>query len=127
MSKSKQKGTLAETAVAQYLKQFWSNVERRALAGVNDKGDISGVYDFVIEVKNQKSYKLPEWMIETEQERVNAGVPYGLLLVKPNKVGVTNVNKWWGIMPFEQIVGLLIELEKLRASQSVKDTNMRNM
>jgi hypothetical protein len=56
MSKSKQKGTLAETAVAQYLKQFWSNVERRALAGINDKGDISGVHDFVIEIKNQKSY-----------------------------------------------------------------------
>jgi len=127
MSKSKQKGTLAETAVAQYLKQFWSNVERRALAGINDKGDISGVHDFVIEIKNQKSYKLPEWMIETEQERVNAGVPYGLLLVKPNKVGVINVNKWWGIMPLEQIVGLLIELEKLRASQSAKDTNMRNV
>ena len=127
MSKSKQKGTFAETAVAQYLKQFWANVERRALAGINDKGDISGVKDFVIEIKNQKSYKLPEWMTETEQERLNAGVPYGLLLVKPNKVGVINVNKWWGIMPLEQIVGLLIELEKLRASQSVKDTNMRNM
>ena len=43
MSKSKQKGTFAETAIVEYLKQFWSNVERRALSGSNDKGDIANV------------------------------------------------------------------------------------
>jgi hypothetical protein len=121
MSKSKQKGTLAETAVVDYLKQFWKHVERRALAGKNDKGDIAGVPNTTIEVKNHKSYKIPEWMAETEQERTNAGSQYGILVIKPNKVGVTQVEKWWAVLPLEQIAGLVAELERLRASKVVKD------
>jgi hypothetical protein len=56
MSKSKQKGTMAETAVVQYLKQFWPNVERRALQGSKDTGDIAGIPNVVIEIKNHKNY-----------------------------------------------------------------------
>ena len=70
MSKSKQKGTLAETAVANYLRQFWHSVERRVLQGSKDKGDISGIDNVVIEIKNQKSYKISEWIKETEIERM---------------------------------------------------------
>jgi len=74
LSKAKQKGTLAETAVADYLRQTFPAVERRALAGVNDKGDVAGVPGCVIEVKNQRSYKIHDWMKETETERINAEV-----------------------------------------------------
>lgn len=111
MSKSKQKGTLAETAVAWYLRRFWSTVERRALSGVNDKGDISGIPNVVVEVKNQKSYKIHEWLKETEIERVNADADIGVLVVKPNGVGVSNVEKWWAIVPLEVIVTLLKDKE----------------
>lgn len=62
MSRSKQKGTLAESAVADYLKSTWETVERRVLSGKNDKGDIAGIPKIVIEVKNQKSYKFSEWL-----------------------------------------------------------------
>ncbi len=42
MSKSKQKGTAAETAVVKYLKaNGFPKAERRALQGNLDKGDIS--------------------------------------------------------------------------------------
>jgi hypothetical protein len=121
MSKAKQKGTLAETAVADYLKTFWHNVERRVLSGKNDKGDIAGVPYTTIEVKNHKSYKLSEWMEETERERTNAGSQYGILVVKPIRVGVTKVEKWWAVLPLEQIAGLVAELERLRASEVIKD------
>ena len=48
MSKSKQKGTSAETAVVNYLKDKWKiPAERRALTGALDKGDISGIFDVV--------------------------------------------------------------------------------
>lgn len=124
MSKSKQKGTFAESAIVDYLKQFWSNVERRALSGSNDKGDIANVPNAVIEIKNQKSYKIPEWIKETEQERINAGTPYGVLVVKPNKVGITKIDQWWAIMPLEQIVSLLIEFEKLQSHKSDEDTDL---
>ncbi len=121
MSKSKQKGTLAETAVVEYLKTFWNRVERRTLSGKFDKGDIAGVPYTTIEVKNHKSYKFPEWMQETEEERTNAGTQYGILVVKPNKVGLTKVGKWWAVLPLEQIAGLVAELERLRASEVIKD------
>lgn len=118
MSKSKQKGTLAETAVVEYLKTFWDRVERRALSGKNDKGDIAGVPYTVVEVKNHKSYKFPEWVEETEQERINADTQYGILVVKPNRVGVTKVGKWWAVLPLEQIAGIILELERLRTRET---------
>jgi len=73
MSKSKQKGTLAETAVANFFKQTFPAVERRALSGTQDKGDLANVPNSVVEVKNQRTYKIHEWMKETETERINAG------------------------------------------------------
>jgi hypothetical protein len=60
-------------------------------------------------------------MSETEEERTNAGTQYGILVVKPNKVGLTKVGKWWAVLPLEQIAGLLAELERLRASKVVKN------
>jgi hypothetical protein len=53
MSKSKQKGTAAETAVVNWLvSKGRKHVERRSLNGVNDRGDIAGVPGVVLEVKN---------------------------------------------------------------------------
>jgi hypothetical protein len=118
MSKSKQKGTLAETAVADYLKQTFPAVERRALSGVNDKGDIAGVPFTVVEVKNQRSYKIQEWMKETEIERINAGEELGVLVIKPNGVGVANVDKWWAVVSLDTITALIEELRVKRLQSS---------
>ncbi len=58
MSKSKQKGTAAETAVVKYLKaNGFPKAERRALQGSLDKGDISGIDDVVLEVKDHKKMR----------------------------------------------------------------------
>jgi hypothetical protein len=114
MSKSKQKGTLAETAVAEYLKQTFPKVERRALAGVNDKGDISNVPFSVVEVKNQRSYKIHEWMKETELERLNALEELGILVIKPNGIGVSKVKDWWAVVPLSSITVLIEELRVKR-------------
>ena len=121
MSKSKQKGTLAETAVADYLRQTFPAVERRALSGVNDKGDISNVPGCVIEVKNQRSYKIHEWMKETETERINAKSNLGILVIKPNGVGVANTNQWWAVVSLEAITKLIEELESAKRLQSSSD------
>jgi hypothetical protein len=107
MSKAKQKGTLAETAVADFLKQTFSAVERRTLSGKNDKGDLANVPNCVIEVKNQRSYKIHEWMKETEIERLNAGEDVGVLVIKPNGVGVSKVNEWWAVVSLETITQLI--------------------
>lgn len=122
MSKAKQKGTLAETAVADYLRQTFPTVERRALSGVNDKGDISNVPGCVVEVKNQRSYKIHEWMKETETERLNAGEQLGVLVIKPNGVGVANVSQWWAVVSLETITRLIKELESVKRLQSSNDS-----
>lgn len=111
MSKAKQKGTLAETAVATYLQSIWPQVERRTTQGSNDRGDIAGVPFSVVEVKNQRSYKIAEWLRETETERQNAQSDLGLLVIKPNGVGVSNVNMWWVVVDLGTIAGLLKRLE----------------
>ena len=107
MSRSKQKGTMAETAVAEYLRQFWPLVERRTLGGQFDKGDIAGVPNTVIEVKNQRSYKISEWLKETAIETINAEAALGVLVIKPNGVGVSRVEDWWAVVPLSTIVKLI--------------------
>lgn len=121
MSKSKQKGTLAETAVADYLRQTFPTVERRALSGINDKGDISNVPGCVVEVKNQRTYKIKEWMRETEIERQNAEADLGVLVIKPNGVGVSKVSQWWAVVSLETITRLIEEFESAKRLQSSRD------
>ena len=117
MSKSKQKGTLAETAVADYLKQTFPSVERRTLSGANDKGDIAGVPNCVVEVKNQRTYKIHEWMKETETERINAEADLGILVIKPNGVGVSKVNQWWAVVSLETITKLIEDSDFVKGLQ----------
>jgi hypothetical protein len=117
MSKSKQKGTLAETAVAEFLKHTFPAVERRALSGTQDKGDLANVPGCVVEVKNQRTYKIHEWMKETEIERINASADLGILVIKPNGVGVSKVNQWWAVVSLETITKLIEDFDFVKGLQ----------
>jgi hypothetical protein len=102
----KQKGTAAETAVVKYLKETFNiNVERRALTGSQDKGDISGIEDVVLEVKNQKTMMLGQWIDELEVEISNANAVTGAVVHK--RKGTTDVGEWYASMPFSLFVWLL--------------------
>ena len=109
MSRAKQKGTNAESAVVSYLQSRYpfAQIERRALQGSKDRGDITGLPGIVIEVKADKSYRINEWLKETEQERLNDNAKLGILVVKPKGIGSANTNKWWAIVPFEVMVDLM--------------------
>jgi predicted RND superfamily exporter protein len=107
MSKQKQKGTSAETAVVKHLKGHgYPNVERRALTGAYDKGDISNFYDIVIEVKNHANPRLDEWMEELKTEIKNAEASTGVVIHK--RRGTTNVGEWYATMP----VSIYLDLVK---------------
>jgi hypothetical protein len=108
MSKSRQKGTAAESAVVRFLKGHgWPFAERRALHAALDKGDVTSTPALVWEVKNHRAYKFPEWMRETEEERENAAADYGILVVKPNGIGATRVGDWWCVLPLHALTDLL--------------------
>jgi len=108
MSKNKAKGTSAETAVVNYLiEQGFLHAERRALTGVNDKGDVAGLPGVCIEVKAHKSYSIPAWLKELAAEKINSKAEVGILVVKPVGVGSANTGAWWAIMPLSEATELL--------------------
>lgn len=77
---SKQKGTAWETKLVRRLSSVFPLVERRALRGVNDLGDFANCNAWVIEAKNQKSWRLHEWMRSLRKKA--HGAPYVLLATR---------------------------------------------
>lgn len=83
VNRSKAKGTAWETAVVNALtKDGHRGVERRALQGALDKGDIAGIHGVVIECKNAQRIDLAGWLDEAEAERINAGAWLGAVWFK---------------------------------------------
>jgi len=108
MSRSKQKGTAWETAVVNWLReQGVTYAERRALAGVNDQGDISGIPGVVIECKSERAMTLASYVDETEVERANNGARVGFAWIK--RRGKTSPGAGYVVMTGVQVLQLLKE------------------
>ena len=98
MSKAKQKGTAAETAVVNWLQSKGrKNVERRTLNGASDRGDIAGIPLVVLEVKNCSRMELSKWLKELEVEMHNDKAETGIVIHK--KKGTTDVGQWYATFP----------------------------
>lgn len=100
MTKSKAKGTRAETDCVNYLREYFPMVERRTLSGSKDKGDIAGIRNCVGEVKAAAQLRLAAWQQETLTEMVNAEAANCFLVVK---VPYKNVSRWDFWMPAYQL------------------------
>jgi Holliday junction resolvase len=99
-TKSKVKGTRAESEAVKYLLASFPAVERRTLSGSKDKGDIAGIPNCVGEVKAAAQLRLAEWQRETLTEMANADAANCFLVVK---VPYKNVSKWDFWMPAYQL------------------------
>lgn len=98
MSKNKQRGTAAEKAVVDYLhSKGFLGIERRALSGVNDKGDVAGIPQTVVEVKDHATLKFSEWLGELDVEMRNANAWLGAVWSK--KRGKGSPADWYCVMP----------------------------
>lgn len=111
MSRSKDIGTRAETAVVRFLRTAgWPHAERRALAGAQDLGDVTGTPGIVWEVKARKNTPsdtdVAGWMDETETERRNASAGIGVLIVRRRGVGEGHAGRWWAYLPAGTIAAL---------------------
>lgn len=101
-------GTHYEQAFAEYLATAgFPHAERRVKYGPKDKGDITGTPALCWEIKSGSKLLLPEWLRETETERVNANADYGILAIKPKGIGVKRVDGWWGVVRVEPLVRLV--------------------
>jgi hypothetical protein len=106
VSRSKAKGTAAETAVVRFLREAgFEQAERRTLNGVQDRGDIAGIPGVVIEVKNCARDQLPAWIGEAERERDNDRA--GLGVVWHKRRGTTDPGRWFVTMSGDQFAALL--------------------
>jgi Holliday junction resolvase len=111
---SKDKGTRFETAVVDYLRsEGFDHVERRALRGGKDCGDIAGLAGWTLECKAEKTIALGRYMDESELEAINAdpqmvslgGIPLHAAIVKRRNRGVQDA---YVVMPLSQFAHLLL-------------------
>jgi hypothetical protein len=100
VNKSKARGTMAESAVAEYLAAHgWPYCERRTLGGSMDKGDIAGTPGICWEVKyTSGAMHFGMWLRELHQETANAKAEHGILIIKPPRMGTTRVGRWLAVM-----------------------------
>lgn len=89
MSVSRRKGTAFEIDVVRYLCDQGHPVERRALQGRLDKGDIAGLPGWTLECKNEKTISLAQYVEEARQEALNAGTDHFAAVVKRRGKGVS--------------------------------------
>ncbi|RIY26665.1 hypothetical protein CJI52_05850 [Bifidobacteriaceae bacterium WP022] len=95
MSRQKQKGTAFESAIVEYLQNQLCDdtIERRALNGTCDRGDISGVTfcgsRMVLECKNENRMRLAEYMREAETEAANDNARYYAVIHKKRGTGIS--------------------------------------
>jgi hypothetical protein len=95
---SKQKGTAAESLVVTYLHAFgFHQAERRALAGNLDKGDVAGVPDTCLEIKDCARIDLAGWTAELHAEMHNSNARHGTVIAK--RRGTLDVGRWYAIQP----------------------------
>lgn len=100
MNYAKNRGTLAETALCDYLADMTGlEVMRRTMhGGGNDRGDLRIVgFPLMAEVKNTKGVRLPRWYDETTRQMVNASCDYGVLIWSPFGLGVRSIDRWVAI------------------------------
>lgn len=108
MTANKRKGSRHEKDGVDFLLQelgdLFPEIERRALAGVNDKGDIAGLPSWVLEFKNEARIDLAGYMGELEREMRNAKAKYGAAVVKRR---TRNVSESYAVMPLSLLVTII--------------------
>lgn len=118
MSRSKQKGTAWETAVVRYLAEYSPTVERRALHGGRDLGDVTGIAGVVIECKNEKTLALASYVDEAIAEGDNANADVAVAWI--HRRGKASPADGYVVMNGTQFVSLLIDAGYLPRSHPTR-------
>lgn len=82
-NRSKNTGTRWESAIVDYLHaNGHPHVERRALHGNTDKGDLAGWPGVMVEAKAALRWEIDAWMREVATQQANANAAIGVLWCK---------------------------------------------
>lgn len=105
MTASKAKGTRYETEMAEFFtRALGYRVERRALKGNRDEGDLILHGGWVAELKNEKTLRLGDYLDELRVEMRNANAELGVVLVKRRGKGPIGS---YALLPMEVLLRLL--------------------
>lgn len=106
-NRARTKGTGWESAIVDYLRSLgWLHVERRALNGNQDRGDIAGIPGVVIEAKACKAIDLAGWVDEAQAERANDGADLGAVWAK--RRGKGSPGDGYVVLPGHAFAALLV-------------------
>lgn len=104
MNKAKQSGTRFETDVVRYLQPDFPEVERRALAGSKDKGDIKGIPGWTAELKANKAYLFSQALRQAEVEARNAGTKWYVAIMKRHQHSTEDAFAIMSLRQWKQLV-----------------------
>ncbi len=94
------RGPLFEKAVVEYLRgEGFDNAERRVMGGRLDRGDISGIPNVCLEVKNTGVMEMGRAVAEAEKEATTAGAQWWSVVFKRRQKGV---DKAYVVIDLEQ-------------------------
>lgn len=134
MSRQKQKGTAFESAIVEYLQNQLCDetIERRALNGTCDRGDISGVTfcgsRMVLECKNENRMRLAEYMREAETEAKNDAAFYYAVIHKKRGVGITSaqtIGQQYVTMPLCMFTSMIYDANRWHKETQEKKGNTK--
>ena len=107
-NKNKNKGTRAELLVAKWLNVNGHPDAERSRAGwTDDRGDIDGIPNVCIEIKDEKKINLAGYMKELAIEVKNRKSKYGVCIVK--KRGTQDAGEWYAVLPAKDWLALLAD------------------
>ena len=115
MGRARDKGTMMETKVVEYLRASFDDTEetihRATLHGARDVGDVHGLAyrggRIVLEVKNCRKFEPKEWLRQAERERGNADAAYGAVVFHVNGIGLENMGEQGVLMSLETFCKLI--------------------
>ncbi len=114
-SASKRKGSRWESSVVVLLKALgFGKAERRALNGTQDRGDIAGVDDLVIECKDVAQLRLREWIGEAQIEATRDGARIGVVALK--RTGNADPAQGYAVVNLEEFLVLWSEYLLFRSA-----------
>lgn len=95
--------------------------ERRAMEGMNDRGDVSGIPGFCCEVKNTKTMNLAGWMDELYVEMKNARASIGAVVFPRRNHAI---GKAYALMDLDMLINLIgddLILGRVRVPDGTED------
>ena len=104
---SRTKGGVGEREVVALLHEAgFTDARRNFMSGGQGGGDIIGVPDTHIEVKRRETVSIWSWIGQAEDECRKTDIP--VVAFRRSR------SNWYGVLPLEDLVGLLAEVQELR-------------